>query len=44
MKKFSFGDDEKIRTGKKLIRTALFSYVFILLLKLILTTISNLLS
>lgn len=44
MKKFSFGDDEKIRTGKKLIRTALFSYIFILLLKLILTTISNLLS
>lgn len=44
MKKFSFGDDEKIRTGKKLIRTALFSYVFILLLNLILTTISNLLS
>lgn len=44
MKKFSFGDDEKIRTGKKLIRTALFSYIFILLLKLILTTISNLLT
>lgn len=44
MKKFSFGDDEKIRTGKKLIRTALFSYVFVLLLKLILSTISNLLS
>lgn len=44
MKKFSFGDDEKIRTGKKLIRTALVSYVFILLLNLILTTISNLLS
>lgn len=43
MKKFSFGDEEKIRTGKKLIRTALFSYVFVLLLKLILTTISNLL-
>ena len=43
MKKFSFGDDEKIRTGKKLIRTALFSYIFVLLLKLILTTISNLL-
>lgn len=44
MKKFSFGDDEKIRTGKKLIRTALISYVFIILLKLILSTISNLLS
>lgn len=44
MKKFSFGDDEKIRTGKKLIRTALVSYIFIILLRLILTTISNLLS
>ena len=44
MKKFSFGDDEKIRTGKKLIRTALISYVFIILLRLILTTISNFLS
>ena len=44
IKKFSFGDDEKIRTGKKLIRTALISYVFIILLRLILTTISNLLS
>lgn len=44
MKKFSFGDDEKIRTGKKLIRTALISYIFIILLRLILTTISNLLT
>ena len=44
MKKFSFGDDEKIRTGKKLIRTSLYSYIFIILLNLILTTISNLLS
>ena len=44
MKKFSFGDEEKLRAGKKLIRTALFSYVFIILLNLILTTISNLLS
>jgi uncharacterized membrane protein YadS len=42
MKKFR--DDEKIRTGKKLIRTALISYIFIILLRLILTTISNLLS
>lgn len=44
MKKFSFGDDEKIRAGKKLIRTALVSYIFIILLRLILTTISGLLS
>ncbi|MBE5806144.1 MAG: hypothetical protein E7313_05490 [Clostridiales bacterium] len=43
MKKFSFGDDERIRTGKKLIRTALFSYILILLLDLILSTIQNLL-
>lgn len=44
MKKFSFGDEEKIRTGKKLIRTALFSYAFVILINLILTTISGLLS
>ena len=44
MKKFSFGDEERIRTGKKLVKTALVSYAFILLLKVIITTISNLLS
>ena len=44
IKKFSFGDDERIRLGKKLIRTTLVSYVFILLLDLILSTIHNLLS
>lgn len=44
MKKFSFGDEERIRTGKKLIKTALFSYGFVLLLNVILTTISNLLT
>ncbi len=44
MKKFSFGDDERMRTGKKLIRTALFSYVLILVLDLVLSTIQNLLS
>lgn len=44
MKKFSFGDEEKIRTGKKLIKTALFSYAFVLLLNVIITTISGLLS
>lgn len=43
MKKFSFGDDERMRIGKKLIRTALFSYVLILLLDLVLSTIQNLL-
>lgn len=44
IKKFSFGDEERIRVGKKLIRTSLFSYIFILLLDLILSTIQNLLS
>lgn len=43
MKKFSFGDDERMRVGKKLIRTALFSYVLILVLDLVLSTIQNLL-
>ena len=44
IKKFSFGDEERIRIGKKLIRTSIFSYIFILLLDLILSTIQNLLS
>lgn len=44
MKKFSFGDEERIRAGKKLIRTALFSYAFVILINVILTTISGLLS
>jgi len=39
MKKFSFGDEEKIRTGKKLIRSSLFSYAFILAIDLILGAI-----
>lgn len=39
MKKFSFGDEEKIRTGKRLIRGSLFSYAFILAIDLILATI-----
>jgi len=42
MKKFSFGDEEKIRTGKNIIRGSLFSYAFILLLDLILSTIEGL--
>ena len=29
MKKFSFGDEERLRTGKKIIRGSLFSYAFI---------------
>ena len=42
MKKFSFGDEEKIRTGKRMIRGSLFSYVFILLLDMILSAIQTL--
>ena len=43
MKKFSFGDEERIRTGKRLISGSLFSYAFILCIDLILSTINNLL-
>jgi len=42
MKKFSFGDDERIRVGKKLIRSTLFSYAFILAIDLILSAIKAL--
>jgi len=41
MKKFSFGDEEKIRTGKRLIRGSLFSYAFILAIDLILSAIKS---
>ena len=44
MKKFSFGDEEKIRTGKKIIRGSLFSYAFILAIDLILSAIHSLIS
>ena len=44
MKKFSFGDEERIRTGKRLVRGALFSYAFILCIDLILSTINSLLT
>ena len=44
MRKFSFGDEEKIRTGKKLINGSLFSYAFILAIDLILSTINSLIS
>ena len=43
MKKFSFGDEERILAGKKLIRSALFSYAFILLTDLILDAIKSIL-
>ena len=44
MKKFSFGDEEKIRMGKKLIKGSLFSYAFILAIDLILSAIKSLIS
>ncbi len=42
MKKFSFGDEERLRIGKKLIRGSLFSYGFILATDLILAAIKSL--
>lgn len=43
MRKFSFGDEEKIRTGKNLIRGSIVSYVVILLTDMILSLINTLL-
>lgn len=43
MRKFSFGDEEKIRTGKNLIRGSLVSYIVILLTDMILSLINTLL-
>ncbi len=42
MRKFSFGDEERIRLGKKLIRNSLFSYGFLLAIDLILSAIKSL--
>lgn len=42
MRKFSLGDEEKIRIGKKLITGSLFSYAFILAIDLILSAIQSL--
>ena len=42
MQKFSFGDEERIRIGKKLIRISIVSYAFILLLDLLLSAIETL--
>lgn len=44
MRKFSFGDEERIRIGKKLIRNSLFSYAFVLAIDLILSAIKSLIS
>lgn len=42
MQKFSFGDEEKIRMGKKLVKTSLISYAFILGIDLVLSAIESL--
>ena len=42
MKKFSFGDEEKMRTAKKVIRGSLFAYGFVLAIDLILSAIESL--
>ena len=44
MKKFSFGDEDRIRTGKRVIRGSLFSYAFILCIDLILSAIQLLIT
>lgn len=44
MRKFSFGDEERVRTAKKLIRGTLFSYAFILAIDLVLSAVSSLIS
>ncbi len=44
MKKFSFGDEERIRTGKRIIKGSLFSYAFILGIDLILSAIKSLIN
>ena len=44
MKKFSFGDEEKIRTANKLIKGSLFSYGFILCIDLVLSLFQTLLT
>ena len=42
MQKFSFGDEEKIRMGKKLVKTSLISYAFILGIDMVLSAIESL--
>lgn len=42
MKKFSFGDEEKITVGKKLIRSSIFSYAFILLIDPVISALQSL--
>lgn len=39
MRKFSFGDEERVRTSKKLIRGSIFAYAFIICIDLVLSLI-----
>lgn len=42
MQKFSFGEEDRIRTGKKLVRSSLFCYAFILGIDFVLAAIKTL--
>ena len=42
MKKFSFGDEDRIIAGKRLIKSTIFSYAFILCVDLVLSAIQTL--
>ena len=44
MKKFSFGDEERIRMSKKIIRGTLVSYALLLMVDLILSAIESIVS
>lgn len=44
IKKFSFGDEERMMTGKKIIRNSLFSYAFILVIDLVLDAIKSIMT
>lgn len=44
MRKFSFGDEERIRIGKKIIKGSLFSYAIIMAIDLILSAIKSLIA
>ena len=44
IKKFSFGDEERIMVGKKIIRNTLFSYAFILVIDLVLDAIKSIMT
>ena len=44
MKKFSFGDEERIRMSKKIIRGTLVSYALLLMIDLILSAIESIVS